>query len=148
MSGGAGRRMRRTGALCTFPTYRRLLAPSCPPFLLPRLCTTLPPKNEPPATQEKKAASKEIDPEKLEELREKLQIPKADSGPMSFEELRAKLILNQPQINFEETRDLAQKALGQKKLSMARGVEDLKMLYNQKLEDVRIIFGGQTDQAR
>jgi len=55
------------------------------------------------------------------EERPKLQTPRVSTRPL----------------NFEEARDLAQKAIGQQ-----------KALWSQKMEDLRVIFGGQTDQPR
>jgi len=55
------------------------------------------------------------------EERPKLQTPRVSTRPL----------------NFEEARDLAQKAIGQQ-----------KALWSQKIEDLRVIFGGQTDQPR
>merc|ERR1712013_224753 len=55
------------------------------------------------------------------EERPKLQTPRVSTRPL----------------NFEEARDLAQKAIGQQ-----------KALWSQKMEDLRVIFGGQTNQPR
>jgi len=114
--------------------YTQLQTPTYPssPFLTPSyvgsprpLCTHPPQNKEPNPSKETKKNVESEDMRSYDlgrgEIRQKSAIPKVTTRPL----------------NFEEAREMAQKALGQQ-----------KMYFNQKLEDLRIIFGGQPDQPR
>ena len=116
--------MRRCGVLYSFPPWR-FLAPSRP------LCTP-PPKGQPAPKEEGVRTYDLARGEIASKLQSTDRPPPAAPRPM----------------NFEEARDLAQRALLEQREAAARALGQRWGVMSQKVEDLRVIFGGQSDQPR
>ena len=120
--------MRRCGVLYSFPPWR-FLAPSR------HLCTP-PPKGQPSPREEGVRTYDLARGEIASKLQSTDRPPPPSPRPMNFEEAR-----DLAQRALLEQREAAQRALGQQRAVLSQ-------VLGQKWEDLRVIFGGQSDHPR
>ena len=128
--------MRRCGVLYSFPPYRRFLAPCRP------LCTP-PPKGQQPDPKEGVKTYDLARGEIASKLQSTDRPPHPAPRPMNFEEAR-----DLAQRALLEQREAAQRALFEQGEWAQRALGQQRAAVSQKLEDLRVIFGGQSDLPR